>query len=168
MMNAIRKEFRNELIVLREEKRQLESLVIKKREEITAIRMSLAIEMCAHCEKENVIEWDVKKQGYRAFCPNCGKRLMLCGECTLHENICDYNPDEDICYRTVEEMWIELVDIPLTIDEDGREYFEKEFSLCGHEFPAGIEKNEVWGWFNRHHPKGISYLINEFEEGSGE
>jgi len=158
----------NELIVLREEKRRLKDLVMKKQEEITAIRMSLVAEMCAHCEKENVIEWNVKRQGHMVFCLNCGKRLMLCSECMLYDGICDYNSDEDICYRMVEEMWKELEDIPLDVDKDGREYFENEFSLCGYEFPAGIEKNDIWGWFNRHHPQGISYLINEFEEGSGE
>jgi len=168
MMNAIRKEFRNELIVLREEKRQLESLVIKKREEITAIRMSLVTEMCAHCVEENTIEWNTRKQGYVAYCPNCGRRLMICSECRAYGFPCNYNPDEDICYRMVEKMWKEFEEIPLDVDKDGREYFEKEFSLCGYEFPAGIEKNEVWGWFDCHHPKGIDYLLNEFEYGGGE
>jgi len=167
-MNAIRKEFSYELIVLREETRQLKDIVMKKQDEITAIRMSLVTEMCAHCVEENTIEWDTRKQGYIAYCPNCGRQLMICSECRAYGFPCNYNPDEDICYRVVEEMWKKLVEIPLEIDKDEREYFGEEFSLCGHEFPAGIEKNEVWSWFNGHHPQGISYLINEYEEGSGE
>jgi len=153
-----------ERIMLKEKSEKPESLLVKNRKEITEIKMLLITELCPHCNKENTIERVVKKEGYRAFCPSCGKWMMLCSECMTDE-FCDYSSDEDICYRQVEEMWKELEDVPLDENEEGREYFEDDFCLCGYEFPAGTEKNDVWGWFNHHHPKGIAYLLNEFEEG---
>lgn len=50
------------------------------------------------------MNWDVNKQGYQAFCPVCGKRLMLCSECLDAEDntargMCDYDSDTDSCFR---------------------------------------------------------------------
>lgn len=41
------------------------------------------IEPCPYCGAEVVMRWDVKKNGFKAYCPYCGERLMLCDEC-LH------------------------------------------------------------------------------------
>jgi hypothetical protein len=36
--------------------------------------------------------WDVDKMGYQAFCPVCGKVLMLCEECTQqYGDTCDFH-----------------------------------------------------------------------------
>ncbi len=49
------------------------------------------VEMCPSCGNEIVMDWDVSERGYKAFCPVCGGRLMLCDEC-CHEATPD-NPD---------------------------------------------------------------------------
>lgn len=59
------------------------------------------IEVCPHCETEVEMKWIVKAHGYKAYCPYCGKRLMLCDEC-LHPNgefsdNCDYCSGTDTC-----------------------------------------------------------------------
>lgn len=56
------------------------------------------VEVCPHCENEIEMQWDMKKHGYKAFCPVCGKRLMLCSEC-VHSGAggCDYNSKDDSC-----------------------------------------------------------------------
>lgn len=58
-------------------------------------------ELCPHCENEVTMNWDVETFGYQAYCPYCGKRLMLCDECTHTENGpdggCDYDSDADHC-----------------------------------------------------------------------
>lgn len=61
------------------------------------------IETCPHCENEIKLFWDVAERGYKAFCPVCGKRLMLCDEC-LHSgpdgelvDNCDYCSETDSC-----------------------------------------------------------------------
>lgn len=62
-----------------------------------------AVEVCPHCERENVYpNWDVKTQSYVAICQECGKEIMLCDEC-LHA---DDNPgqkcnwcEEKGCFR---------------------------------------------------------------------
>lgn len=64
----------------------------------------LVIECCPHCESEIEMRWDVAVRGYKAFCPVCGQRLMLCDEC-LHSDDgeytgrCDYCSETDSCYR---------------------------------------------------------------------
>ena len=39
------------------------------------------VECCPHCERENVLEWNVEKYGLHAFCAYCGETLMLCSAC---------------------------------------------------------------------------------------
>nr|DAP18073.1 MAG TPA: zinc-ribbon domain protein [Caudoviricetes sp.] len=60
-------------------------------------------EMCPHCENEVTMNWDVEMYGYQAYCPYCGKRLMLCDECTHSDNDiaggCDYDSSTDKCSR---------------------------------------------------------------------
>lgn len=56
------------------------------------------IEVCPHCENEIEMQWDINKRGYKAFCPVCGKRLMLCSECmNSGAGGCDYNSKNDSC-----------------------------------------------------------------------
>lgn len=63
----------------------------------------IVTEVCPHCEMEVELIWDVEESGYKAHCPYCGHRLMLCDEC-LHRGPdgtycgdCDYDMTEDTC-----------------------------------------------------------------------
>ncbi len=65
--------------------------------------MNLITEYCNNCETEVTMEWDVEMYGYKAYCPFCGERLMLCDECQ-HPNgeskrclSCDYDSETDTC-----------------------------------------------------------------------
>lgn len=53
-------------------------------------------EICPHCDNEVGLMWDIESDGYQAFCPYCGKRLMLCSECpaTAGTMNCDYDRKE--------------------------------------------------------------------------
>lgn len=53
-------------------------------------------EYCPECETEVTMQWDVRALGYKAFCPHCGKRLMLCSECQFIDG-CDYDSETDSC-----------------------------------------------------------------------
>lgn len=60
-------------------------------------------EVCPNCEAEVTMVWDVKQDGYQAFCPYCGKQLMLCDACR-HDgpdgkptSECDYCSETDSC-----------------------------------------------------------------------
>lgn len=62
----------------------------------------LVMETCPHCGYETEMMWSVKADGFKAFCPKCGKRLMLCDECLHRENgecinDCDYCSMTDSC-----------------------------------------------------------------------
>lgn len=54
-------------------------------------------ELCPHCESEVTLQWDVKDRGYKAYCPVCGKRLMLCLACRGDGYGCDYDTETDEC-----------------------------------------------------------------------
>lgn len=54
-------------------------------------------EWCSHCETEVTLQWAIAESGYRAFCPHCGNRLMLCSSCPKQEQ-CDYDKETDTCY----------------------------------------------------------------------
>ena len=49
-----------------------------------------AVEMCPHCETENVYPMlDVEEKGFVAVCKTCGKEIFLCDECMHSEdNLC--------------------------------------------------------------------------------
>lgn len=60
------------------------------------------VEWCPHCEHEVEMQWDVEQDGFKAYCPYCGKRLMLCDECQHRENgeysgDCNYDSETDTC-----------------------------------------------------------------------
>lgn len=56
-------------------------------------------EVCPNCESEITMAWSTIDNGYKAFCPICGNRLMLCDECQHGEPsfACDYNGATDTC-----------------------------------------------------------------------
>lgn len=61
-------------------------------------RTHIVTEVCPHCESEIEMRWDTDSRGFKAFCPVCGERLMLCDECR-HAGVgpCDYDSKSDTC-----------------------------------------------------------------------
>lgn len=64
---------------------------------------STVTEWCSECEAEISMEWSVTDRGYKAFCPVCGKRLMLCDACQhrgpdgSYVEDCDYDSETNAC-----------------------------------------------------------------------
>lgn len=56
-------------------------------------------EQCSNCDEEVTIMWDVREYGYKAYCPVCGEKLMLCSECRGGKKppICNYDSGTDSC-----------------------------------------------------------------------
>lgn len=72
----------------------------------------IVTETCPHCESEIEMIWNTDERGFKAFCPVCGKRLMLCDEC-LHtgKGQCVYSNDTDSCrYNPAagKKLWMRL------------------------------------------------------------
>ena len=63
-------------------------------------------EVCPHCESEITMQWSIKESGYKAYCPVCGKRLMLCTACHDDGYACDYDTDTDSCRFSYPEFSI--------------------------------------------------------------
>lgn len=66
---------------------------------LTAKEQYEVTECCPHCDSEVSLIWDIEEDGYHAYCPYCGNRLMLCSMCpgttgTMH---CDYDSKTDSC-----------------------------------------------------------------------
>ena len=62
-------------------------------------------EVCANCDCENVLKWDVERNGYKVYCQHCGAEMMLCDAC-FHsddnpEGKCDWSK-EGGCWRMEE------------------------------------------------------------------
>lgn len=53
-------------------------------------------EICSTCMSEVTLHWKVEEDGYKAYCPYCGSRLMLCDICPIHE-VCGYDSETDSC-----------------------------------------------------------------------
>lgn len=84
----------------------------------------LITETCPNCEKEITVNWDVKKDGYKAICPNCGKTLMLCSACLdsdTHCFFCDWNK-ENGCYRSREKPKQESLVRSQLVEHNGNLY----------------------------------------------
>ncbi len=60
----------------------------------------VVVELCPNCENEILFGWNVEEFGYTAYCPVCGKRLMLCSECQHGEGSkpCDYDSERNACH----------------------------------------------------------------------
>lgn len=54
-------------------------------------------EECPSCGEEVTLLWDTERDGYKAFCPYCGERLMLCSVCHDDAFYCDYDSKKDCC-----------------------------------------------------------------------
>jgi hypothetical protein len=58
-------------------------------------------ELCPHCGLEAHLFRDIEADGYKAYCPHCGGRLMLCDECMHGQGYCcggcDYDSETDSC-----------------------------------------------------------------------
>ena len=59
----------------------------------------MVVEYCSNCENEVELLWDVELDGYKTYCPYCGKRLMLCDMCQ-HDKDDNYTDNCDYCTET--------------------------------------------------------------------
>lgn len=88
-----------------EDELQMDFTVLPETEEVT--------ELCPCCEHEVTLQWNVKEDGLKAFCPHCGSRLMLCSCCPATNNDdlagCDYNQRTDSCrFNNARKNQVEL------------------------------------------------------------
>ena len=58
--------------------------------------------------------------------------------------------------KNVEALWIEFQDV--SVDRNGN------LRAAWKAYPKGTTKNEIYGWFNRHHSKGLAYLMEEVKK----
>lgn len=63
---------------------------------------------------------------------------------------------QDMIDKNIEASWKEFQNVPL--DRNGN------LKVSWKAYPKGTNKNTVYDWFNRHHSRGLSYLIEEVKK----
>ena len=63
---------------------------------------------------------------------------------------------QDTIDKNVEALWIEFQDVSVDRNGNLRDAWKA--------YPKGTTKNEIYGWFNRHHSKGLAYLMEEVKK----
>lgn len=63
---------------------------------------------------------------------------------------------QDTIDKNIETLWKEFQNVP--IDRNGN------LKVAWKSYPKSTNKNEVYGWFNRHHSKGLAYLMEEVKK----
>ena len=63
---------------------------------------------------------------------------------------------QDTIDKSIETLWKEFQNVP--IDRNGN------LKVAWKSYPKRTNKNEVYGWFNRHHSKGLAYLMEEVKK----
>lgn len=68
---------------------------------------------------------------------------------------CRHKCKEDVNDREVEKLWEEFEDVPFN---------ENECLDCDWQgWNKGTYREEIWHWFDKHHSKGVGWLMNEYE-----
>lgn len=67
--------------------------------QLASEQQAIVTECCPHCDTEVSVKWDIFKDGHSIYCPNCGKRIMLCSDCPSidDEFTCDWTEDKIPC-----------------------------------------------------------------------
>lgn len=71
--------------------------------------------------------------------------------CAIHDGLTEIDllRDRD---AELEELWAQFADVPM---DPETERIEEEFMGWG----PGIHREEIWGWFDKRHSKGVAYLL---------
>lgn len=125
-------------------------------------RTNIVTELCPHCEREVEMFWDTDVNGFKAFCPYCGERLMLCDEC-LHSGTgnCDYSNNTDSCRHNPpipaavsHKLWMRL-GVTLNITDDEAD------AIMGEDKNASVDTLLGVLRARRFEPDGDSYIPGE-------
>ena len=72
----------------------------------------------------------------------------------------DTLPEHELTDEMLEELWRELEDVPFDEAESPHGLI-----LAGpwRHFPAGVDRGDIWTWFDVLHSRGVAYLMGETE-----
>lgn len=136
-------------------------------------------EVCPHCESEIEMRWNTDTMGFKAFCPACGKRLMLCDECRHAEepDPCDYDGQTDSCHWNKDGRYPELamytagdnrLDLTRDNPEPGGPDYEVVFDAEGERFYCFLHGTqsllEALGLFFQDNPHITYDMIVDYME----
>lgn len=100
----------------------------------------------------NTVDTCILWAGYHIFEEDTGFRWM-------EIKIQDAEPSLQMSFHTQDElleaMWETLEDV----NTDEEECIEQNWFI----FEKGTSREDIWHWFDRHHSKGVGWLINEYE-----
>lgn len=109
-------------------------------------------EICPNCEMEVTLFWNPKEDGYKAYCPYCGERLMLCDEC-IHRFNGEYYDDCDYCSKTDTCRFNNR-----TIKKDSEDIYEQD------RFYMDLQTDTIlWIYHNPDAISGDQFVCNYFD-----
>ena len=134
--------------------------------------MKTTVEYCSECDTENEFRWDVEIDGYKAYCPHCGKALMLCDGCVHSDDTpakCNVADSIGECVRAIEEAekkWkkasenIKLI-ISIPLRDTDIKYLKAEGFLVKKNFQLQRQVGIKICKRPNDAPKDIAYLTDE-------
>ena len=61
--------------------------------------------------------------------------------------------------KEIESLWNRLEDVPFDEGEDKELILAEKF----HCFKKGTPRFYIWHWFDKHHSKGVAYLLGYYQ-----
>ena len=122
------------------------------------------VEVCPDCMGENIIEWDVEKDGYKVKCHHCGEEMMLCYSCLHSEDndcqFCDWC-EENGCWRSrILDITIYKDTVILGYAGDDNLIIIKLFEWCVRNYVTEICKVDYDEWIDNYTADDTEGLFN--------
>lgn len=119
------------------------------------------VEVCPHCDAENVLQWNTEEMGYVARCEHCGEKMMLCDEChhpyDKETDTCTYVDKCDWCNDAGGVCHKDTTPIVLTTYGHYEEKGDVQYVLN-----FEVPKNWLWEYVKANNYKTIDEFLDTF------
>lgn len=132
--------------------------------------MREVVEVCPHCDNENVFANWRPQEGFVKQCQNCGRSIMLCSECphSLNNGICDWHHDGKfaVCsmgrYEEPQKRFTVTCSRTINYELSVEAHSAEEAECIARDMTQGMSKDEL----ESHGQKGYleNYEAEETEE----
>lgn len=98
--------------------------------------------------------------------------VLKIDEVSLHDRECRHPYFHVKCswyeMQDLENAWMELGNVPISSDDRLEDDFDVMVDVSRTRFEKGTKLEDVWKWFDDHHPFGVKYLMYGVRDASKE